>query len=57
MPVIKRNEMQKIIVVCPDGQQMEIQLVRIKGSTARIGIDAPSEYRILRPEHLEAMSK
>lgn len=46
MLVLTRKVHQRIQI----GDQITITIVRIKGQTVRVGIDAPSEIRVLRSE-------
>ena len=52
MLVITRREGESITVISPDGMEIEITLVQ-DGTAARIGIQAPPDYKILRTELLE----
>jgi carbon storage regulator CsrA len=47
MLVLSRKEDQK---VCFPGLGITVQIVRVKGSSVRLGIDAPTEVRIIRDE-------
>jgi carbon storage regulator len=46
MLVLSRKEGQKILV----GSDIEITVVRVSAHTVRIGIEAPSECKIVREE-------
>lgn len=52
MLVITRREGESIMVISPEGTEIEITLVQ-DGTAARIGIQAPKGYKILRTELLE----
>lgn len=52
MLFLKRRPKQKIYIMCPDGQKIEITLDSIVNKQAKIGIDASSQYTILRDELL-----
>ena len=52
MLVITRREGEGITVISPEGTEIEITLVQ-DGTAARIGIQAPKDYKILRTELLE----
>ena len=52
MLVITRREGESITVISPDGMEFEITLVQ-DGKAARIGIQAPKDYKILRTELFE----
>ena len=46
MLVLSRKQQEQILV----GEKIRITVVRIQGSTVRIGIEAPDDVRILRGE-------
>lgn len=48
MLVITRRKGERIMVISPEGTEIEITLVK-DGKAARIGIQAPKGYKILRP--------
>ena len=52
MLVITRREGESVTVISPEGTEIEITLVQ-DGTAARIGIQAPVDYKILRTELLE----
>ena len=52
MLVITRREGESITVISPDGMEFKITLIQ-DGKAARIGIQAPKDYKILRTELLE----
>lgn len=52
MLVLTRKTDEKIMI----GNDIEITLVRIRGGSVRIGIDAPREIRVVRGELAEAES-
>lgn len=54
MLVVTRREGESVTVISPDGTEIEITLVE-DGTAARIGIQAPKDYKILRTELLEEM--
>lgn len=54
MLVITRREGERITVISPEGTEIEITLIQ-DGKAARIGIQAPKDYKILRTELLEGM--
>ena len=49
MLVFTRKPGERILI----GDDIEIIVCRIDGDKIRIGITAPAEVKILRPEHLE----
>jgi len=50
MLVLSRKVGQKIKIATMGGDEVVITLLRMHGSNARIGIDAPSEMTVLREE-------
>ena len=50
MLVLKRNLSEKIFIQSPDGTVIELMLVEVRGQSARIGIQAPRDWAILRPD-------
>lgn len=52
MLVITRREGESVTVISPEGTEIKITLVE-DGKAARIGIQAPVDYKILRTELLE----
>ncbi|GEM_PF-2310489 len=50
MLVLKRNLSEKIFIQSPDGTVISLMLVDVRGKSARIGIDAPRDWVILRPD-------
>ncbi len=50
MLVLTRKPEESIIVVSPGGDTMEIHLAKIDNDRAKIGIEAPTDFRIFRKE-------
>ena len=50
MLVCSRKVNEKIIITAPDGTQIVLMLVEVRGDKARIGIAAPTSYTIHREE-------
>ncbi len=50
MLVLSRKIAEPIIITSPDGVKITLMMVDVRGDKARIGIDAPREWRILREE-------
>ncbi len=50
MLIITRKEHEGFWIVCPDGTEIKIQVGRLTGDRARIAIQAPRDYRVLRDE-------
>ena len=50
MLVCSRKVNEKIIITAPDGTQIVLMMVEVRGDKARIGIDAPMTYTIHREE-------
>lgn len=56
MLVVKRKDNQRIIIISPKGERIEVCLVKVLWGCAKIGIVAGQDYKIYReeilPEHL-----
>lgn len=50
---ISRLNGQRLIVTTPDGVKIEVLLTDARKGRARVGIQAPKEYRVDRAEVLE----
>ena len=50
MLVCSRKVNEKIIITAPDGTQIVLMMVEVRGDKARIGIAAPTTYTIHREE-------
>ena len=50
MLVFTRRQRQRIIITHPDGTQIVIDQLEIRGDKTRIGITAPPEVRVDREE-------
>ena len=55
MLVLTRKPEESIIVVSPSGDTMEIHLAKIDNDRAKIGIEAPTDFRIFRKEVYDAV--
>ena len=55
MLVLTRKPEESIIVVSPNGDTMEIHLAKIDNDRAKIGIEAPANFRIFRKEVYDAV--
>jgi carbon storage regulator len=53
MLVLSRKRDQRIVI----GKDVVIQVLDIKGNQVRLGIDAPSEVKVMREEKLEEQKK
>lgn len=54
MLVLERKSNQSIIIETPSGDTITIHMLDTSRGKAKVGIDAPEEYLILRDELLEA---
>lgn len=55
MLVLSRKKNERLVILDPEGRPfITITVADIRVITARIGIDAPQEYTILRDEVFEA---
>jgi len=50
MQIITRKSEQSITMVLPQGQEIIVTLVELLESSARIGIEAPTEIYVVRTE-------
>jgi len=50
MLVLSRRENEKIIAELPDGRIVELMVIDIRQDAVRIGIEAPKDIEIRRPE-------
>ena len=50
MLVLSRRVSETIIITAPDGTQLTLMLVKVRGDKARIGVDAPKNWIIHREE-------
>ena len=50
MLVLSRKVNEKVIITAPDGTQIVLMMVELRGDKARIGIAAPTTYTIYREE-------
>ena len=50
MLVLSRKVGETVIITAPDGTQIVLMLVEVRGDKCRIGIDAPMTYTINREE-------
>ena len=53
MLTLSRKEGESLILTLEDGQTIEVHLDQIRGTQARISIDAPDSVKILREELLD----
>ena len=50
MLVFSRKVNEKIIITAPDGTQIVLMMVEVRGDKARIGIAAPTSWTVHRKE-------
>lgn len=53
MLVLSRRIGETIKIVTPDKHEINVTLTQLKGGQAKVGIDAPAYYVILREEMLK----
>ena len=56
MLVLSRKVGETIIVTAPDGTQIVLMLVEVRGDKVRIGIAAPKSYAVNREEIQQRIS-
>ena len=50
MLVLSRKVGETVIITAPDGTQIVLMMVEVRGDKCRIGIEAPTSYTIHREE-------
>ena len=50
MLVLSRKVGEAVIITAPDGTQIVLMMVEVRGDKARIGISAPTAWTIYREE-------
>lgn len=53
MLILERKSNESIIITSPLGEQIEIHMIDTSRGRARVAIDAPEDYLILREELCE----
>jgi carbon storage regulator len=56
MLVLSRKVGETVIITAPDGTQIVLMLVEVRGDKCRIGIAAPTTYTIRREEIQQRIS-
>jgi carbon storage regulator len=51
--VIRRRAGEGLVVTCPNGERLEVELLDIEGSQVKLGFKAPREVRVMRREIAE----
>ena len=57
MLVLSRKLDESIIVVSPSGEIMEIKITKIEENRTKVGIEAPSNFKIFRKEVFDAINE
>lgn len=50
MLVLSRKVNERIVITSPEGVKITLMLIEVRGDKARIGVEAPIEYRVNRGE-------
>jgi len=50
MLILSRKKEETIVVTLPDGTEISIMIVDLRGDRVRLGIEAPKDFKILRKE-------
>ena len=53
MLVLSRKEDEAIIIKLPNGDQIDVIVIRINGNQVKVGVDADERINIVREELLE----
>jgi len=56
MLVLSRKVGETVIITAPDGTQIVLMLIEVRGDKCRIGIAAPTTYTIYREEVQQRIS-
>ena len=56
MLVLSRKVGETVIITAPDGTQIVLMLVEVRGDKCRIGITAPKSYAVNREEIQQRIS-
>ena len=56
MLVLSRKLDESIIVVSPSGEIMEIKITKIEENRTKVGIEAPSSFKIFRKEVFDSIN-
>lgn len=57
MLVLTREQGETIVITSPDGTEIVVTAVAIRGNKLRIGIDAPRVYSVHRAEVQEKINR
>jgi len=57
MLVLSRQRDQVLVLVTPDGEEIEVMVVDIRGDKVRLGVNAPKTYDVHRKEVLEQIKR
>jgi len=50
MLVLTRRAKQRITLLLPDGRSVFVEIMRVRGSHVRVGVDAPDDIEVRRTE-------
>jgi len=53
MLVLSRKKQEEIVIVTPQGEEIILKVIKINESSIRIGLEANSDYQIMRGELME----
>ena len=53
MLIVTRRPGESIVIELPDGEQIAITVLEVKGKQVRLGTDAPDDVPIVREELVE----
>ncbi len=53
---LSREVLQRMLVEHPDGCNLEVRVIKVKGNRTRLGVDAPDSVPVMRNELREGAS-
>ncbi|MDR0755640.1 MAG: carbon storage regulator [Puniceicoccales bacterium] len=57
MLILTRKRDESILILCPSGECVEILVSKLENERVKLGVNAPSNVRILRKEVYDAMGE
>lgn len=57
MLVLSRSRDEELILIAPDGTELTVKIIDIRGDKVRVGLEGPPEYKMHRKEVWESIKK